>query len=142
MAEYKQGVKNMRQLILGVAIAAASATTLAGTGVNGVWRTQAGDDGGYLEITMGPCESDAGRTCGIISRAHGKEGPNPDYENLGKKMVWDMKPDGGSRYTGGKIWHPEKDKIYKSKMQVKGDNLDVEGCVAFICSGQDWVRVK
>ena len=25
---------------------------------NGVWRTEANDAGGYLEVTVGPCESD------------------------------------------------------------------------------------
>jgi hypothetical protein len=28
----------------------------------------------------------------------------------------------------------EKDKTYKSKMTVEGDDLDVEGCISFVCS--------
>ena len=57
-------------------------------------------------------------------------------------MVKDMKSDDGANYSGGTIWDPEKDKIYKSKMHLKGNVLDVEGCVSIICSGQDWKRVR
>jgi uncharacterized protein (DUF2147 family) len=127
---------------MGATLALVSATATAGDGVNGIWRTEANDAGGYLEVTIGACESDAAKTCGVISKAHNGQGEDPAYENLGKKMVWDMEPDGGSAYAGGKIWDPEKDKIYKSKIQVVGDGLEVEGCVAFICQGQDWKRVK
>jgi uncharacterized protein (DUF2147 family) len=40
--------------------------------------------------------------------------------------------------SGGTIWGPEHDKTYKSKMTLKGDDLDVEGCISIVCSGQDW----
>jgi len=61
---------------------------------------------------------------------------------MGKLMVKDMKSGDGTKYSGGTIWDPEHDKTYKSKMYLKGDVLDVEGCVSIICSGQDWKRVK
>ena len=64
------------------------------------------------------------------------------YSNLGKIMVSGMSSDDGKSYSGGTIWDPEKDKTYKSKMTLKGDDLDVEGCISFFCSGQDWKRVR
>ena len=131
----------MRRLILGVTIAAASSMAIAG-GVDGVWKTEVSDDGGYLEVTIGPCESDATKTCGKISNAFTTKGADPKYKNMGKLMVKDMKSDDGTNYSGGTIWDPEKDKVYKSKMHLKGDVLDVEGCVSIICSGQDWQRVR
>jgi len=132
----------MRGIILGVAITAASSMTIAG-GVDGVWKTEVGDDGGYLEVTVAPCESDAAKTCGKISNAfNGKGEADPKYKNMGKLMVKDMTSEDGAKYSGGTIWDPEKDKVYKSKMNLKGDVLDVEGCVSIICSGQDWTRVK
>ena len=35
----------------------------------------------------------------------------------------------GKHYSGGTIWDPEHGKTYSSKMTVKGDVLDVEGCI-------------
>ena len=131
----------MRRLTLGITIAAASSMAIAG-GADGIWKTELSDDGGYLEVTVGPCESDATKTCGKISSAFTNKGANPNYKNLDKLMVKDMKSDDGANYSGGTIWDPEKDKVYKSKMHLKGDILDVEGCVSIICSGQDWKRVR
>jgi uncharacterized protein (DUF2147 family) len=131
----------MRRLILAAAIAAAPTMVIAG-GAEGVWKTEANDDGAYLEVTIGPCDSDSTMTCGKISGAVTSQGPDSTYQHLGKLMVKDMKSDDGTSYSGGTIWDPEDDKTYKSKMHVKGDELDVEGCVTIICSGQHWQRAK
>jgi uncharacterized protein (DUF2147 family) len=131
----------LRRLILGVAIAFASTQVVAG-GTDGVWKTEVNDKGGYLEVTVGPCESDSTKTCGKISNAFSKQGADPNYEYMGKLMVKDMKSNDGASYSGGMIWDPEDNKTYKSKMQLKGDVLVVKGCVTFVCSGQDWTRVK
>ena len=132
----------MKKLFFAVAITTAATTTIAAGGTDGVWRTETSDSGGYLEVTIGPCDSDSSKTCGVISKAYGKQGLDPGYKNLGKLIVEDMKLHGEDSYSGGTIWDPEKDKTYKSKMHLKGDVLDVEGCIAFICSGEDWARVK
>ena len=131
----------MRRLIVVLTVAAASTVAVAG-GADGVWKTQAGDDGGYLEVTIAPCESDASKTCGKISKAFTKQGADSKYGNLGKTMIKGMTSSDSVRYSGGTIWDPEHDKTYKSKMTLKGDELDVEGCVSIICSGQHWTRVK
>lgn len=131
----------MRRFIVAVALVAAPIMVVAG-GADGIWKTQKDDDGGYLEVTIGPCGSDAAKTCGTISKAFTKQGADPKYANLGKLMVKDMKSDGGTSYSGGTIWDPEDNKTYSSKMHLKGEDLDVEGCVTIICSGQHWKRVK
>jgi uncharacterized protein (DUF2147 family) len=131
----------MRKILLAAATATAPAMAFAG-GADGVWKTEADGDGAYLEVTIGACASAADKTCGIITTAFKKDGKDPAYANLGKKIVWDMTSSDGVSYFGGKIWDPEHNKTYSSKMKVKGDVLDVEGCVSIICSGQDWTRVK
>ena len=73
----------MRSLIVGMAIVTASTAALAG-GADGVWRTEADDQGAYLEVTIAPCESDSSKTCGKISNAFTKQGADPKYANLGK----------------------------------------------------------
>lgn len=132
----------MQRILYGAVIALISTSAWAASGAQGVWKTENSDEGGYLEVTMGPCESDANKTCGVITRAHNGKGVNNDYEHLGKLMVKDMKPDGDNAFSGGTIWDPEADKTYKSKMQAEGDQLEVEGCIAFLCSGQNWTRVQ
>ncbi len=119
-----------------------SVPSLAAEGVAGVWKTENSDSGGHLEVTIGPCESDADKTCGIITAAYSPEGPDLDYENLGKPIIKDMASKDGVSFHGGTVWDPEKDKIYKSKMKLEGDDLDVEGCISFICIGEDWKRLQ
>lgn len=125
-----------------VAALALAPALAAADGVDGVWKTGANSKGGYLEITMAPCSADASLTCGTITRAFNSAGEDPGYANLGKIIVKDMKADGDSAFLDGTIWDPEDGETYDSKMTLKGDELDVEGCVAIFCSGQDWTRVK
>jgi len=131
----------MRGLIAGMLIATASTAALAG-GADGVWKTEADDQGAYLEVTVAPCKSDPSKTCGKISNAFTKQGADPKYANLGKPMVKDMVSSDGKNYSGGTIWDPVHDKTFKSKMHLEGDDLDVKGCISIICVGQDWKRVK
>ncbi len=110
--------------------------------VAGVWKTEPGDSGGYLHVEIAPCGN---AVCGTIVAgidAEGRTGPN--YEHLGKRMIWDMQAQGGGYYSNGKIWAADKDKTYGSKMQLEGDSLTVRGCVAggLVCRGQVWQRLK
>ena len=126
--------------------AAAAAIGLAGAAqadpATGTWRTQPGDTGGYLLVDIAPCGN---AVCGKIAQAYDKDNAViADYEHAGKRMIWDMAADGGGSYSGGKIWAPDSDKTYKSKMSLTGNTLTVKGCVAggLICRGQDWKRVN
>ena len=107
--------------------------------VEGVWKTQV-DDGAYAYVTFAPCN---GKLCGVITRTFNAEGEYKS-ENIGRQLVWDMSPNGGGKYSGGKIWQPSTDKIFKSKMTLSGDVLKVAGCVAggLICKKQTWTRVQ
>jgi uncharacterized protein (DUF2147 family) len=116
-------------------------STAAPGGAHGVWRTEKNDEGAHLEVTVAPCESDATLTCGTISKAFTKAGEDPNYADLGKSMVEGMKDEGNGSYSGGTIWDPENGKTYKSKMTLKGDELDVDGCISVFCEGQHWQRV-
>jgi uncharacterized protein (DUF2147 family) len=128
-------------VIVGMVIVTASTVALAG-GADGVWKTEADDKGAYLEVTIAPCESDSSKTCGKITNAMTKQGADPKYANMGQLIVKDMESADGKDYSGGTIWDPVHDKTFKSKMHLRGDDLDVKGCVSIICSGQDWKRVK
>ena len=122
-------------------IAAMPAMALASE-ADGLWATEKNENGGYLEVKVAPCASNASLTCGIISRAFNAKGEDSGYVNLGKSIIENMKHDGNGTYSGGTIWDPENNKTYSSKMILKGDVLDVEGCVAIFCRGQNWKRVN
>ena len=57
----------MHKHFLVLALVAVPAAAWA-AGADGVWKTQANDAGGYLEITIGPC-ADAAKTCGVVTKA-------------------------------------------------------------------------
>ncbi len=133
----------MRKLLIGVAMGLGIGTAaLASDPVEGIWKTAEGEEGGYLFVQIKQCGS---AICGTINTAFDKDGARDNaHEHLGKKMIWDMAPKGDGYYAGGKIWAPDSDKTYSSKMQLNGNTLTVKGCVAggLFCRGQDWSRVK
>ncbi len=127
----------MKYLSLSAAALALFATT-ASAEVAGLWKTQANDEGSYLVVEIGPCGD---KTCGVIVAAKNKEGvADAAYKNLGRNIISDMVADGPNKWDDGEIWAPDEDKTYSSNMELNGDVLSVEGCVLFICRGQDWTR--
>ena len=66
-----------------------------------------------------------------------------ETEHKNKAIIWDMVNKGGGKYADGKIWSPDRDKTYDSKLELNGDALKVSGCVLFLCrDGGTWTRVK
>lgn len=108
----------------------------------GTWQTKPDDNGnfGYVQVT--PCGA---RFCGTLIKSFDGKGKPTKSDNIGKKLIWDMKAEGGGKYDDGKIWAPDRDKTYDSKLQLTGDKLAVSGCIlgGFICrNGGTWTRVK
>ncbi len=121
-------------LLLGLASAARAADPVVG-----LWKTQE-DDGAFAHVEFAPCGD---RLCGTIVRTFNAEGEYRS-ENIGRRLVWDMRPAGEGKYEGGRIWQPSTDRIFKSKMTLSGDILKVAGCVAggLICKKQTWTRLR
>ena len=126
----------MKKLILATAFCLGATGAMADP-VEGVWKTQV-DDGAYAHVKMTTCGA---ALCGTIARTFNDTGEFKSA-NLGKKIVWDMKPGSGGAYAKGKVWQPSTDKTYKSKMQLSGNSLKVSGCVGPICKAQTWSRVQ
>ena len=118
-----------------IAVLTAFATSTLADDVFGIWKSEPGETGGFITVKVQAC---GGRICGTILEVVGNKNKEPE----GKIIIKDMTADGGGKYSGGTIWAPDTNKTYKSKMNLKGDNLVVKGCVAFICRGQDWTRLK
>ena len=80
--------------------------------------------------------------CGYIAKSFSSQGEfKSEYQ--GKKLVIDMKPEGGGKYAG-QVWRPSNNKIYTGKMEVKGNSLKLQGCVAggLLCSSQNWTKLN
>ncbi|MCT4554687.1 MAG: DUF2147 domain-containing protein [Pelagimonas sp.] len=113
------------------------ASMAAADPVVGTWKTEV-DDGSYAYVKMSTCGSNV---CGVISRTFNASGEYTS-DTKGKRLVWDMVPEGGGKYRKGKIWQPSTGKVYSSKMALSGNTLKVSGCVGPICKKQTWSRVK
>ena len=121
-------------LVFGFAASAATSDP-----VYGLWQTQPGDDGSYGQVEIAACGS---TICGTLVRGFDADGRQGGSDVIGRKIVWDMAPRGDGFYGGGKIWAPDRDKTYSSKMQLDGNRLKVSGCVAVVCRSQVWTRVR
>ncbi len=135
------GDSMMRKTGLMIAFIAGFAAPALADPVEGIWKTQPGDEGSFAHVRIEPCGQ---KICGYIHRTFDASGKEAKSDNIGKRMIWDMTPRGNGAYAGGKIWAPDRDKTYKSKMQLSGNNLKVSGCVlgGMICRGQTWTRVQ
>lgn len=117
---------------------------LAGAGladpILGTWQTGKDDNGKYGHIKVAKCGA---KICGTLAKSFNSDGSSYTSENQGKKIIWDMSAKGGGAYGGGKVWAPDRDKTYKSKLQLQGNKLAVSGCVLGICrDGGTWTRVN
>jgi uncharacterized protein (DUF2147 family) len=106
--------------------------------VDGVWRTQPGETGAFLEVEVGPCADDPAKRCGVIARGAGERAARL----AGRQMIFAMAPDGKGGWGDGEIWAPDDDRTYAAGMRRKGEALEVEGCVLIFCRAQLWSRVR
>lgn len=107
--------------------------------VLGTYQTQPGDTGNYAHVEIYQCDASI---CGVIRKAFDGAGQQIESDTIGKRMIWDMQAQGDGKYAKGKIWAPDREKTYKSKMELNGATLKVSGCVLGICRGQTWSRVR
>lgn len=128
----------LKAMILGLTGVVIAAAAMADP-VEGTWQTQPGDDGAFGHVEMAQCGA---ALCGTLVRAYDGEGRARASDSVGRNLVWDMQAKGGGAYAGGKIWAPDRDKTYNSKMTLNGAQLEVSGCVLGICRSQTWVRVE
>lgn len=130
----------MRKIVLGAAMVMGMAGGAMADPLLGTWQTTKDDNGNYGHIEVTAC-GDA--FCGTLVRSFDASGAEFNSENAGRQIVWDMKAQGGGKYGGGKVWSPDRDQTYASRMVLSGDTVQVKGCVLVICrDGGTWTRVQ
>lgn len=108
--------------------------------IYGIWRTAPDDNGNSGHIQVEACGS---TICGTLIQSFDSSGNPMESANTGKQIIWNMKPKGDGNYGGGKVWSPDRDKTYNSKLVLNGNTLSVSGCVFGICrDGGTWTRVE
>ncbi len=127
----------MRNL-LSVLIFFAASGVVQAQDARGLWQTEMTEDG-LLEVRVSSCGA---ALCGVIETARTPDGTSVQWEHLGRRMIWDMRPDGSGTWSGGKIWDPRRDRAFNSKMTVQGSVMTVSGCFLGICESQSWRRVN
>ena len=127
----------MKRLIAAAVLLATPA--FAADPAEGMWRTQADDNGNYGVVRIYDCD---GMVCGQLVKGFDGAGQEVVSENIGKRILWDMTSAGGGAYKGGKIFSPDRGKTYNSKMTLAGDVLKVSGCVFGLCREQTWTRAN
>ena len=130
----------MKSLILAAGLVFAAGTAFADP-VEGMWKTKPDDNGNFGHVQIAPCGA---KFCGDLVKAFDGSGAQIESPNVGKQILWDMSATGDGIYGGGKVWAPDRDKTYKSKMKLSGSTLAVSGCVlgGAICRDSNWARVK
>lgn len=129
----------MKRIIIAGVLAVFGSAAVAEP-VLGIWQTRKDDNGNYGHVEITPCGP---AVCGTLVKAFNGEGKEIKSDNVGKRIVWDMKAGANGVYSGGKIYSPDRDKTYNGDMTLNGNSLSVRGCVLGICrDGGTWARVR
>ena len=122
-----------------MALVLSAGMALAADPLEGYWRTAKDDNGNSGLIHVKPCGS---KLCGTLVKAFDPAGKETTSDNLGRKIISETVGKGGGKYAG-KVYSPDRDKTYKSKLMLSGNTLKVSGCVLGICrDGGTWQRAQ
>lgn len=126
--------------IRAIAILGASAVpALAGDPAIGVWQTEPDRKNLVSHIKVRSCGP---ALCGTVIRAFDTDGREVTTPHVGKRLFWDLSPQGGGKYAGGTVQVPLLNVTANASATVSGDSMRVTGCKGGICQGQTWTRLQ
>ncbi len=130
----------MRKTTLAAALLSLFTMPALADPAHGIWKTKPDDNGNFGHVRMQTCSN--GKICGGLIAAFDGSGQQMESPNIGRAIVWDMEPQSGGEYRNGKVWAPDRDRTYNSRMELRGNTLGVSGCVLGICREQEWTRLQ
>ncbi len=131
-----------------------ASAVLAAPGAVGTWKT-IDDETGAVKSLVEISEADGQLTGKIVKLFRKPEedqdpkcdkcpGDKKDKPMIGLQILWGLKADGDSKWSGGEIMDPKKGKTYSCKMELieNGKKLKVRGFLGFSLLGrtQTWER--
>ncbi len=132
----------MKRFLLGLAAVVAMTGMAMADDLIGDWRTAPDDNGNTGIIRVAQCGSSL---CGTLIQAFDASGAIMQSENVGRQIIWATNPTGTAGEYRGRLYSPDRDREYRSRLQLSGNALVVSGCVAggAICrEGGRWQRVN
>ena len=131
----------MKRIATLILLSAFAASPALADPIEGLWRTAPDDHGDVGYIRVGTCGASY---CGVLERAENAQGKAIEPDTLGRQIVWNLTLGPSDEYRG-RIYAPDRDKEYMSKLKLSGDRISVNGCVlgGMICrNGGQWTRVQ
>ena len=129
----------MKRIMLALGALMISAGAAMADPLEGLWRTARDDNGNSGLIQVAPC-GDA--LCGTLIRAYDANGNEMASDNVGRLIISETRPRGNGEYRG-KVYSPDRDQTYNSRLMLSGDTISVSGCVLGICrDGGTWSRAN
>ncbi len=122
-----------------LALTAALAPAAKADPAVGIWQTQPDRKNLTSQIDVKPCGA---ALCGTVLRAFDAEGREVRTPNVGKRLFWDMTPQGNGTYDGGTVEVASMNLRARATMQLQGNQLRVTGCKGPACFGQTWTRLR
>lgn len=123
-----------RKVLPAIALTLLSFSAMAD--ITGSWLSEKNDEGKQISVEIYNCGE---LICGKITDVYNSD----NTSIIGTEIIEGMNKKSETKYAGGRIYAPDTEKWYKSKIKVKNeDTLKVSGCVAggIICRGQIWTR--
>ena len=129
----------MKQIILTAAAMIGLAGAAFADPLEGTWQTARDDNGNYGHIEVAPCGA---ALCGRLVRSFDAAGNEISTEFTGRNIISETVAEGDGAYRG-KVFSPDRDRTYNSRLQLSGNSLAVSGCVFGICrDGGTWTRLN
>lgn len=125
-------------------VVATALTLFAGTAVLaepvvGLWASPPDNKGQTGIVEVKPCGP---AYCGTLIKAFDPNGKEIITANVGKRLIWGMKPLGGGAYGDGRAYVPIFGADFPAKMELQGNKLKVSGCKIGVCKSQVWQRAR
>ena len=115
------------------------AGAVAAEPLHGIWQTSKDDNGNFGFIQVAPCGA---QICGTLVKSFDTNGNEIQSANNGRLIISETVANGDGTYSG-KVYSPDRDKTYTSKLVLSGNQLSVSGCVLGICrNAGTWVKVQ
>ena len=127
----------MNKILLTLAAMVGFAGAAFADPLEGNWRTPTDDNGNSGIVQVAPCGA---ALCGTLIQSFDSSGAQMASANIGRQIIFDTTSSGRGEYRG-RVWSPDRDKTYNSRLQLNGNTLSVSGCVLGICrDGGTWTR--
>jgi uncharacterized protein (DUF2147 family) len=132
----------MRNFLLGAVALMAMTSAAMADDLIGDWRTAPDDNGNTGIIRVTQCGQSL---CGTLIEAFDPSGATMQSPNVGRQIIWETNPTGEPGEYRGMLYAPDRDRDYRSRLQLSGNALSVSGCVmgGAICrEGGSWQRAN